>query len=112
MIGIERAELLDAIRLVVREVVAGTLAAESPVALTVEATAARLGCRRTQVFALLRSGRLKRGEKAGRTTMVLLASVEAFERGATQPKPNQPRRRVRGLEARMGRVPLDGGSSR
>lgn len=112
MIGIERAELLDAIRAVVREVVAGTLAAESPVALTVEATAARLGCKRTRVFALLRSGRLKRGVRTGRTTMVQLASVEAFERGDEPPRPpKRQRARARGLEARLRAVPLDGSSA-
>jgi excisionase family DNA binding protein len=45
--------------------------------MTVEAAAAHLGCGRTQVFALIRDGAIRRARKLGRRTMVFRDSVEA-----------------------------------
>ena len=48
------------------------------VAITIEQAAARLGCAKTKVFDLLKSGELKRGKKVGKKSMVLLSSVDGF----------------------------------
>ncbi len=53
--------------------------------MTVEAAAHALGCGRTRVFALIQEGRLKRGRKAGRRTMVTRASIEALARTRVAP---------------------------
>lgn len=64
----------------------------SPVMLSVEDTATRLGCSRRRVFGLLREGRLLRAERLGKETQVTIASIELLERAVTGAP--EPRRRV------------------
>jgi excisionase family DNA binding protein len=49
-------------------------------AMSVDETARSLGCRRRQVFRLLRAGELRRAPKVGRRLMVLTDSVNALLR--------------------------------
>lgn len=65
-------ELLDELLRGVRE-----LKTTSASAVTVEDAAARLGCSRSRVFELLKSGRLYRAERCGRRVLVTSASIEA-----------------------------------
>ncbi len=48
------------------------------VAITVMQAAARMGCAKTRVFELLKTGELKRGKKVGKCSMVLVSSVDAL----------------------------------
>ena len=54
--------------------------------MTVEAAGAALGCGRTRVFALLKSGELKRGPGRGAKTMVRRSSVDRLARAAQPPR--------------------------
>ena len=47
-------------------------------AVTIHGTAQLLGCGRTRVFEKLAAGMLKPAPKAGRHTMVLRSSIEAY----------------------------------
>lgn len=47
--------------------------------LTLDEVTARLHCRRTKVFELLRTGRLVRAERLGRDLLITTASVERLE---------------------------------
>jgi hypothetical protein len=53
-------------------------------AVTVDAARALLGCGRSQIFALIKSGALKRASKVGRQTMITLSSLEALQGQASQ----------------------------
>lgn len=116
MIVVGQDQLIDALRRIVREAVAEALALEQPVAIPVSLAAKRIGCKRSQIFAYLKGGKLERGEKAGRETMVTVASIERFEAGDAvehrrRPPKSQPRG-PRGRERRLLGVPLDGGVGR
>src|SRR3954465_711339 len=58
---------------------------------TVSEAARALRCGRTRVFELLAEGRLVRGQKFGRETVVTIASIEALQAAQTPGAP--PRRR-------------------
>lgn len=74
-------ELRDEVRELRAQVASLTNAAPNAVAVTVIEAARRLGCGRTQVFALLRRGKLARAPRVGRTVMVLASSVDRFLQG-------------------------------
>jgi hypothetical protein len=65
-------------------------------AVSVEVAQALLGCGRSQLFALLKSGALRRAPKVGKAVMITTASLEAFqERGSREPVPRLKRRPAR-----------------
>jgi hypothetical protein len=69
--------------------------AQATRAVSVEVAQALLGCGRSQLFALLKSGALSRAPKVGKSVMITLASLEAFqERGSREPVPRLQRHRV------------------
>lgn len=89
-------------------------AARLPIhAITVEDAALVLGCGRTQVFALLKSGRLTRAKSFGKRTLITLASVTALQDPAPvqvrapTPRPNA-KPSARDMRARILSA-LDGG---
>jgi len=62
----------------------------APLILTLEQVEARLHCKRTKVFELLRYGRLVRAQRLGRDIVITAASVERVERemaGGVVPAP-------------------------
>lgn len=61
---------------------------------TVEEAAELLHCGRSRVFELLADGRLQRGPKFGRQTVITRESVEALARGEETEKPKRRRQRV------------------
>ena len=67
-------ELLEAILVELRR---GREPPRPTESLSIDDAAARLGCSRTQVFALLRDGTLQRTRRVGRNQMVLASSVES-----------------------------------
>ena len=70
-------------------------------AVSVEVAQALLGCGRSQLFALLKSGALSRAPKVGKAVMITLASLEAFqERGSREPVPRLLRRPARRASGR------------
>jgi hypothetical protein len=57
---------------------------------------AMLGCGRSRIFELLRSGALRRGAKVGKTAMICAKSLEALlERVDREPAPRLKRRPAR-----------------
>ena len=65
-------------------------------AVSVEEAQTILGCGRSRVFELVRSGALRRGPKVGRTAMISAKSLEAFlERMDHEPSPRIKRRTAR-----------------
>lgn len=78
------------------------LAVPPSVSMPVEDAARVLGCGKTQVFALLRNGTLKRGKSVGRRTMVTRASVDELQGARRASTPQRPARRtgVRVMSAR------------
>jgi hypothetical protein len=52
------------------------------VSITIQQAAARLGCAKTRVFELLKSGELLRGKRVGKNAMVLVSSIDALTREA------------------------------
>ena len=63
-------------------------------AVSVEEAQTLLGCGRSRIFELLRSGALRRGPKVGRAAMVCAKSLEALlERVAREPATPTPKRR-------------------
>lgn len=67
------------------------------VAITAEQAAARLGCSRSRVFEFLKAGRLRRAPRAGRLTMLALASVDQLLEGPPEKAPTRERRPRRPL---------------
>ncbi|WP_147451021.1 hypothetical protein [Corallococcus llansteffanensis] len=53
-------------------------ATQNATAVPLEQAAAMLGCKRAQVFNLLRQSRLERAPKVGRTVMITVASIKAL----------------------------------
>ena len=75
--------------------------AQATRAVSVEVAQALLGCGRSQLFALLKSGALSRAPKVGKAVMITLASLEAFqERGSREPVPRLQRRSARRASGR------------
>jgi hypothetical protein len=65
-------------------------------AVTVEEAQTMLGCGRSRIFELLRSGALRRGPKVGRVAMICTKSLEALlERVDREPVPRLKRRPAR-----------------
>jgi hypothetical protein len=65
-------------------------------AVSVEEAQTLLGCGRSQIFELLRSGALRRGPKVGRAAMICAKSLEALlERANRAPPPRLKRRPAR-----------------
>jgi hypothetical protein len=65
-------------------------------AISVEQAQTLLGCGRSRIFELLRSGALRRGPKVGRAAMICAKSLEALlERVDSEPVPRLKRRPAR-----------------
>jgi hypothetical protein len=65
-------------------------------AVSVEHAQTMLGCGRSRIFELLRSGALRRGPKVGRAAMICAKSLEALlERVDREPAPRLKRRPAR-----------------
>ncbi len=65
-------------------------------AVSIEAAQAILGCGRTRIFELLKSGALRRGPKVGKVAMICAKSLEALlERVDREPAPGLKRRPAR-----------------
>jgi predicted DNA-binding transcriptional regulator AlpA len=70
-------------------------------AVSVDAAQALLGCGRSQIFQLLKSGALRRAPKVGKAVMITTASLEAFqERASLAPIPPTKRRPARRTNGR------------
>jgi hypothetical protein len=73
-------------------------------AVTIEAAQTMLGCGRSRIFELLRSGALRRGPKIGKAAMICSKSLEALlERVDSEPVPRLKRRAARSDTGRRAR---------
>jgi hypothetical protein len=80
----------------------------TPVAIDAEEAGRYLGCGRTKVFELLKSGRLERAPKVGRATMVTVASIHAYQQVGSNETTQQKRRRRAKMEAPASKTPTSG----
>ncbi len=87
---------LRGLRESVREIehrISNTAPAQAARAISIEAAQAILGCGRSRIFELLRSGALRRAPKLGKMAMIYLPSLEALMDGIDrEPAPKLKRR--------------------
>ncbi|WP_143076154.1 hypothetical protein [Stigmatella erecta] len=71
----------------------GHMISPTPVVVGVEEAGRHLGCGRTKIFELLKSGMLEQAPKVGRSTMVTVASIHAYQQVGSNETTQQKRRR-------------------
>jgi hypothetical protein len=73
-------------------------------AVSVEEAQTLIGCGRSRIFELLRSGALRRGPKVGRAAMICAKSLEALlERVDREPEPPKLKQRPARRDTRQGK---------
>jgi len=90
---------LRGLRESVREIehrISNTAPAQAARAISIDAAQVRLGCGRSQIFELLKSGVLRRAPKVGKAAMISTASIEALQEHVNrEPVPKLNRRSAR-----------------